>query len=820
MSEKVRIAQIAPDVAVPGIHSQYTYSIPESLAVRVGDAVMVPFGSRIVVGYVFEISEVSESELGFDAKDLKAIQNVIEGFSLPADLMRALHFISREYLAPLGACVACAMPSGIRSRLTTVYRMAEKFPHGAPELSKAQREALEVFKTRGTITEKQLRSEEKINAGVLKQLIKKKFVEKVLTFLPESEERHRHYVLAEGKRVEEFLEREGERKPAQSACVLSLRISPRVPMTVGEIRACTGASEETVRKLILGGVLIPHAERDVVGKKSQKPIPLVPFKKLTAEQAVAWEQIRNAICEGGHKAFLLHGVTGSGKTELYLRAIAETLAKGRKAMYLVPEIALTVQIVESLRGRFGDAVAVMHSALSEGERLRNWKRIRGGEKPIVLGARSAVFAPIPDLGLIVVDEEHETTYKQDSIPRYHLREVAEFRAKDSSAVLILGSATPSIETYYRSCESEVSSDVLLKKGGLVRLTLTKRATDWKLPSVTITDLREIYQSGKPTILVQELVEGIAETLEKGEQTILFINRRAYATSLVCRDCGHQPQCRNCSVTLTHHRVGNRLECHHCGFRTRVPDVCPKCGGARLRPLGLGTQKVEEAVRMLFPEARIARLDRDVARRKGALETIFTQFAQGELQILVGTQMVAKGLDFPNVTLVGVIVADTDLSIPDFRATERTFQLLTQVAGRAGRHRPGKVIIQTFQPEHPAIRYAAEQDYKGFYFQEIEERKLANYPPFVRIVRVIASSGKPLQAERLIEQVAMSVVKREGVEVLGPAECAIGKLKGMYRRHLLLKLSAGISPYEVSLPEELFHHSEGQIVVDVDPVFLM
>jgi len=820
MSEKLRIAYVAPDVAIPGIHPRYTYSIPESLEVRVGDAVIVPFGSRIVVGYVFEISEVSESDLEFDARELKLIQSVIEGFSLPKDLMRTLHFISREYLAPLGACVSAAMPSGIRSRLTTVYRMAEKFPYDAPELTKAQRQTLEVFKTKGEITEKQIRSEKEINAGVLKQLIKKKFIEKVLTFVPESEERHRFYVLAEQERIEGFLEREGSRKPAQAACILSLRSSSRVPMSIGEIRACTGASEETVRKLILGGLLVPRAETETGRKESRKPIPLVPFKKLTVEQAAAWEPIRKAICEGGHKAFLLHGVTGSGKTELYLRAIAETLAKGRKAMCLVPEIALTAQMVESLRGRFGNAVAVMHSSLSEGERLRNWRRIRGGETPIVLGARSAIFAPIPDLGLIVVDEEHETTYKQDSIPRYHLRDVAEFRARDSSAVLILGSATPSVETYFRSCDHGNALGIQQDRGGLVRLTLAKRATDWKLPSVTITDLKEVYQSGRPTILSNDLVEGIAETLEKGEQVILFINRRAYATSLLCRDCGHQPQCRNCSVTLTHHRVGNRLECHHCGFRTRVPDVCPKCGGVRLRPLGLGTQKVEEAVHALFPEARVARLDRDVARRKGAVETIFTQLAQGEVQILVGTQMVAKGLDFPNVTLVGVIVADTDLSIPDFRATERTFQLLTQVSGRAGRHRPGRVIIQTFQPEHPAILFAAKQDYEGFYSQEIEDRKLANYPPFVRIVRVIASSGKPLQAERLIEQVAMSVVKREGVELLGPAECAIGKLKGMYRRHLLLKLSPGVSPCEVSLPEELFHLPEGQIVVDVDPVFLM
>jgi len=479
-------------------------------------------------------------------------------------------------------------------------------------------------------------------------------------------------------------------------------------------------------------------------------------------------------------------------------------------LYLVPEIALAAQAIGQLRERFGRSVALLHSDLSPSERLQNWMAIRSGEASVVLGARSALFAPLNNLGLIVVDEEHEASYKQESAPRYHAKQLALFLGREHKCPVVLGSATPSIESFFEA-ENEK----------LVLLSLPERAASAQLPQVFIDDLTVGFRTGRPAILSPDLHERLQARLDRKEQTILFLNRRAYAPFIICRDCGNQMSCPRCAVSLSFHRRDQRLRCHHCGYQIKPPDACPKCSGTRLNPFGVGTEKVEESVAQLFPNAVVARLDRDIARRKGALEETLAAFRSREIDILVGTQIVAKGLDFPNVTLVGVIAADISLNLPDFRSSERTFQLLSQVAGRAGRGTaPGEVVIQTFNPLHVAVLTAQTHDYLSFYEALREERSEAFYPPYRRLVNVVFSGENRkavLEAADLAKTLLADVKE---AEILGPVDCAMERLQNRWRRHLLIKLPPAASVHPVGEALAELHIKGVQVVVDVDPYNLM
>jgi primosomal protein N' (replication factor Y) len=788
----IRIAEVVPDIPVTGLEEAYSYEIPEAMQLARGDAVLVPFGGRTVVGYVVDVTRAERDAFDFR---LRSIASKIAGLALPESLMQLLEFIADEFMATPGACVMAAMPPGVRTRLSTAYQLT-----GGDEsqVTGVQRDAIRFIKDKGgRISEASIRTKKPFAKTVVAGLVRRGLLERSVELPLERRAARKSLVLGDEVAADRFLEREAKRKPAQAACLLALREAPRVGLSPAEIAALGGVTDSVVARLVESGLLVdaPPAEATAENPKT-----------LTEEQARAVAAITEALKGRSATKFLLHGVTGSGKTEVYLRCIAETLALGKRALYLVPEIALTAQVVGQIRERFGSNVAVMHSGLAEGERLRHWRRIRSGDAPVVIGARSAIFAPIENLGLIVVDEEHEGSYKQDSTPRYHLRSLAEFRAKESRAALILGSATPSVETYYRA-----------QQGELQLLKLTRRAATSELPAVSVTDLREVYRAGRPAILADDLHKRIEETLAAKEQAILFINRRAYAHSLLCRECGHVPKCKNCSVTMTLHRKVRKLKCHHCGAEQPAPSVCPNCGSYRLRPLGLGTEKVEEAVREAFPAARVARLDRDAARRVGAVEETFANLRAGELDILVGTQMIAKGLDFPNVTLVGVVAADTGLNIPDYRATERTYQLLTQVSGRAGRQKPGRVVIQSFQPESAAVHFAAERDYMDFYAAEILERKEAGYPPFCRLINVVASGpnlGDVLEAIKLVHS---AISDQSSARIIGPADCPIARLHGKWRKHLLLKLAPGARLERITLPDV---DRTVQITFDVDPGTLL
>ncbi|MFH1996345.1 MAG: primosomal protein N' [Candidatus Omnitrophota bacterium] len=534
---------------------------------------------------------------------------------------------------------------------------------------------------------------------------------------------------------------------------------------------------------------------------------------LTDEQKTALDRIVSAIEREESKVFLLHGVTASGKTEVYLQAIEKVLKKGKGAIVLVPEISLTPQTEERFVSRFGKRVAVIHSRLTAGRRFVEWKRILDGEADIVVGARSAIFSPIRKLGLIVVDEEHETSYKQEDVPRYHAREVAEMRAGLSNCPLVLGTATPSLESYYKA-----------KQGAYVLLDLTRRIDNKIMPKVKIVDMRlELATKKRIEIFSKVLIDAIERTLKEGKQGILFLNRRGYSTFVNCKQCGLVLKCRRCDSTLVYHFHDKALSCHYCSFKTKPPEVCPSCRSKHISYLGLGTEKVESEMVRRFPFIHtIARMDSDTTSKRGSHDRILKKFRSGEVSLLVGTQMIAKGLDFPNVTLVAVISADSMMNLPDFRASERTFNLLTQVAGRSGRgDRPGEVIVQTYAPSHYAVLCAAKHDYKKFYEKEIESRKELQFPPFAHLIKVTVRSRADSIASSAAEKLAEAIRKNapDGIKISGPAPSPIARLRGYYRWNILVKSVDRAEACDVlkrSL-KSFKKPSKVLIAVDVDPM---
>lgn len=511
-------------------------------------------------------------------------------------------------------------------------------------------------------------------------------------------------------------------------------------------------------------------------------IPRTVSPPLTAEQSRAVENICAAVSANQNKTFLLHGVTGSGKTEVFLNCIEKALAIGKTAIVMVPEISLTPQMVTRFAARFGKRIAVLHSALSMGERSDEYKRIKNGEADVVVGARSAVFAPLKNIGVIVIDEEHETSYKAENAPTYHAREVADFRAKQHGAALVLASATPSVESFYRA-----------KQGVYQLISLTHRPNKQHLPEVTVSDMREEMKDGNRSCLGLSLQREIRKNKENGEQTILFLNRRGFSTFVSCRNCGFVIKCKNCDVSLTYHKHKNSLTCHYCGYTVRKPEICPRCGSGYIKEFGAGTQKVEEELHALFPDLSVIRMDVDTTNVKSSHRAILEKFDSEKIDILLGTQMVAKGLDFPNVTLVGVLAADQSLFVDDFRANERTFDLITQVCGRAGRgEKKGRALIQTYMPENSVINQAKEQDYISFYENEITLRRQLSYPPFCDIVSVLLTSpvynGLSTYAKKLARSISIVMQKDYGekFEILGPSDTSVTKIRGLYRQRIWIK----------------------------------
>jgi primosomal protein N' (replication factor Y) len=544
-----------------------------------------------------------------------------------------------------------------------------------------------------------------------------------------------------------------------------------------------------------------------------------PFRaphELNQHQKAAFDRIEAALEAKHFQTFLLQGVTGSGKTEIYLKAIDAALARGSGALMLVPEIGLTPAVAGQFHHRFGDRVAILHSGIHDSERSQEWRRIRSGAAQVVVATRSGVFAPVRNLGLIIVDEEHDQSYKQQETPRYHGRDVAIVRARDRGAVVVLGSATPSLESRYNA-----------DRGKYELLRLPERVESRPMPDVEIIDARqEFLETRKQATFSRALIDAVTERLDSGEQSMLLLNRRGFSSFMTCRACGERLECPNCSVTLTFHRRDRRMLCHYCNFSSRVPERCPKCDSDHIQFLGVGSERVEDELHGAFPRARIARIDRDTTGGKRDYEAILAKFREGEFDILVGTQMIAKGHDIPNVTLVGIVSADTGLGLPDFRAAERTFQLLTQAAGRAGRGTtPGIVLMQTINPDHYAIRFAAEQDYEKFYAKELEFRRLMHYPPFGALANVIVRGAR--EEEALARSAALGRLLNpagEGVKILGPAAASLARLKNEYRYQMLIKTSGRKRLNEILGEVRKFAAAEKwnptSLVIDVDPMTIL
>jgi primosomal protein N' (replication factor Y) len=780
-------------VALPlPLQNEFTYRLPPAGAVpERGARVLVPFGSRRVIGVVTGSGQAVEKG------DLKDVLEVLDESPLVAPpLLDLAAWVADHYLAPPGEAYRLALPpAGVRAS-RSVARLAPGARAEGDPVIELLRDGPLPLSTLGRRlgrdpSSRLLALRRAGQVSIEQSLDTPSFAQLRVACLTGKDESPK------GRTQRQLLERlreAGGRAP--------------VPELVGG-RSSLRAS---LARLIEGGWVRVEEER-----RTREPARLSGGSSRPLVLSTRQAPIVATLCaalDGGFQPFLLHGVTGSGKTEIYFRTVERALETGKGALILVPEIALTPLLVRGAANRFGPTVSVLHSELSDGERHDQWWRIREGDARVVVGARSAVFAPIEDLGVVVVDEEQEAAYKQEESPRYHARDVAVMRAKLEGAVVVLGSATPSLESYANA-----------QKGKYTLLSLPERIAERRLPGVCIVDRREVLRAGGDPILTPVLVEALAARVQAREQALVLLNRRGYATSLLCRECGAQAECPNCSVSLTVHQAGRSMECHYCGHTARMPPGCPACRGEYLRLAGHGTEKVVEAVRAAVPEARVARMDRDLARRRGAVARVLAAFEAGEIDVLVGTQMIAKGHDFPKVTLVGVVDADVGLGLPDFRSAERTFQLLTQVAGRAGRGElRGEVILQSMRPDHYALRLACDQDYPAFFERELEFRRTMAYPPSSALLNVVVRARELGEAMRTARALAERLRQHAGrrYRVLGPALAPLARLRNEHRCQVLLKGSRAAMRESVraALQAQFGGKSWRGVAVDVDPVSIM
>ncbi len=763
------IVEVIVDVSAYPIDRPFDYIVPDKLetVIERGSRVHVPFGNRKVQGFITNIKEKSD----LDMSKLKAIISIIDVEPVITDeLLQLSKWMTQKTLCYEIDALQVMLPAALRASYKKEIRLVE---HDGIDI-----ETLALFGSKESISYEIFEK-----AGMLKQM--KKYLEQgkfqldtVIKQQGKVKTITKYRMVQDEELVLSQLNTLPKNAIKQKELIEWLLLKKQPSYTMLELKDSTQTNNHTVKALIDKGIL------ETKNKEIYREINSLEYNdqdhrfKLTDEQQEALSKINNAQDNNEHTTFLLHGITGSGKTEIYLNAIEKSINEGKQAIMLVPEISLTPQMTRRFKLRFDDQVAVMHSGLSVGEKFDEWRKIWRGEVKVVVGARSAIFAPFKNLGLIILDEEHESTYKQEDTPRYHARDVAIWRSNFHQCPVILGSATPSLESYARA-----------SKGVYSLLTLQMRAKEQPLPVVNIVDMRAELKNGNRSMFSVDLADAVREKLERKEQIVLFLNKRGFSSFVLCRDCGTVVECDNCDISLTYHREGEQLKCHYCGHEEPVPKQCPECQSEHIRFFGTGTQKVEEEITKLFPYARVLRMDVDTTRTKGSHERILKQFGDGEADILLGTQMIAKGLDFPNITLVGVLNADTTLHLADFRAAEKTFQLMTQVSGRAGRHdKEGQVYIQTYTPEHYAIEYSKSQLYEPFYHKEMLVRKQFEYPPFYYLTLVqvthenvmLASEYAKLATDWLRENLSSTTM------VIGPTSSAISKIQNRYRYQCLIK----------------------------------
>ncbi len=798
------------------VFGTYTYRLPEALRSRAntGHRVLVPFGRRRVTGYILGPAAGTRPDAVKDVLDLLDAQALF-----PENLIPFFRWVADYYLHPLGEVIRGALPSGLNLyeyNLLAVDEAACPLP-GDGQLSPLERDILDCLR-QGACRLKDLQShlDRPVPGALLQAMVKCGWVVRRKT-LRGGRTRPKKARLV--RRVDALPE--GVRITPQRRKILDL-LDREVELPLRTLQNAVPGAAAIVRTMARRG-LVALAETNVYRDPFGEPILPDRPPELTPEQQTALEAI-DAARRQGFAAILLDGVTGSGKTEIYLQAAAATLGRGQSVLVLVPEIALISQTERRFRARFGERVAVLHSGLSTGERLDQWQRIRNREAPIVIGARSAIFAPLEGIGLIVVDEEHDGAYKQETGLRYNARDLATVRARMNACPVIMGSATPSVQSYFNH-----------QQGKFLRIRLSRRVQAKTLPEVAVLDLRPIQnERGVRKYLSAELIAAIGETLERGEQSLIFLNRRGYASYPICSACSATLKCRHCSISLTYHQRANAYRCHYCGYSRSARATCPDCGADKIWHYGLGTEKLEEFLQRFFPTARVARLDRDTTRRKHGLLAVLKKLQAGDIDILIGTQMVAKGHDYPNITLVGVVCADSTLNFPDFRAGERTFQLLAQVAGRAGRgERPGRVILQTYTPDHFIIAAARRQNYARFYADEIKFRRTLGYPPYNRMIQLLITgpdAARTAEAARRLGRAAQTDLQRLNAQgarfsLLGPVEAALHRMAGRYRWQVLLRgpSARGLNRFARQLlyGGGVRYERQGiKVSIDVDPLFMM
>lgn len=796
------IAEVIVDVSTYHVDRPFDYQVPVEWisVIELGSRVKVPFGPRNVLGFVVGLKKETDVPLN----KLKAINQILDMEPvLTEEMLRMAKWLKNDTICYEIDALQVMLPSALRAKYEKMIKLqqGQQLPLEVQAIfGKRQRANFKEFERAGLLP-------------LLKQLVAENIVsiENVVKQQGNVKEIRMVQITADQQLIERALELSS--RAAKQRLLLQWMCQH-----LGEIftpqQICDEARVSiSVLEAVIDKGAAQFIQEEVFRDPFTKEVSRTHALQLTSEQQVALQAITTAMDQQIAQTFLLHGVTGSGKTEVYLQAIQKVLEEGKEAIMLVPEISLTPQMTERFRSRFGEMVAVMHSGLSVGEKYDEWRKIQQGKVKVVVGARSAIFAPFTNIGLIILDEEHESTYKQEDSPRYHARDVAIWRSEFYNCPIILGSATPALESFARA-----------KKGVYKLLSLKHRALHQALPTVFIADMREELRQGNRSMFSQSLIEAIRLRLEKKEQMVLFLNRRGYSSFVLCRDCGTVVQCPNCDISLTYHRTTEKLKCHYCGYEEHVPQICPQCQSDHIRYFGTGTQKVEEELYKLFPEARVLRMDVDTTKHKGAHEEILETFGAGHADILLGTQMIAKGLDFPNITLVGVLSADTSLHLPDYRAAERTFQLLTQVSGRAGRHdKLGEVIIQTYTPEHYAIELAKTQEYEPFYEREMFLRRRSNYPPYYFVALIQLSHEDVMMAAEYAGRVAdwLRGNLSNQVAIIGPTTASIARLQNRYRYQCLIKYK--IEPNLIPVLQRLLAMYRAEwikqgilMTVDLDP----
>ncbi len=827
-------------LAVP-LDIVFTYAIPAGMEPVVGGRVLVPFRQQRMSGIVVELHDRPQPT----SASLVKIKNVIEALDLAPvldeQLLKLGKWIADYYLAPLGEVFRTMLPLSAEFKRSIAYRITDEGRmalhlagmSGSPARSKRTPEqqlvefrVLDFLAERENVREPALRAATRVSKALLSGMVRKKWIAREDVSAARDAARLLKIAVLRGVETGHTPPQDGSKTDLHTSPARQLNENQR---TLVETLAAAGGkvSVETLRGLDVPrttlGTLVRRGLIELIDEpqdfttSSLKPRQS-PFEfEFSAAQKEALAKIDEAVAARKFAGLLLHGITGSGKTAVYLACMRKVLEQGGSSILLVPEIGLTPAVAADLHQVFGDEVAILHSGLSDAERAEQWHRIRRGEARVVAGTRSAVFAPVNDLALVIVDEEQDSSYKQEETPRYHARDVAVMRAKMAGAVVVLGSATPSLESYYNA-----------KKNKYALVELPDRVEMRPLPEVEIVDMRQEFQeTGQEQVISRKLAQEIRERLEKKEQVMVLLNRRGYSPVVLCRACGKTLQCENCAVSMTHHKRERKMECHYCGHVARIPDKCAHCGSEYVYFVGTGSEKLEELLHGMFPQARIGRLDRDTVHGREDFERALNALNEGVLDMLVGTQMIAKGHDIHGVTLVGVIGADMALGLPDFRAAERTFQLLTQVAGRAGRGQsPGKVVLQTYFQDHYAVQFAAHHDFAGFYEKELQFRAWMHYPPYSAIANVLIRSEKLDDALTWSGELGrwFEKTRHEGIRVLGPAAAPITRLKRDYRYHFILK-SPSREKMNALLRAMLAETTarkipRTQVIVDVDAVWLM